>query len=661
MLYPYLLNSSQPSPSIDEINIPPVSNVQFEYVYNYYVPDERINQNYASDTTPLQNLPRYVHLQWTNPVARGKDNLSYQNLSRIGSLNAQASRAFPSIKSNADKIVSSDDFFNPGYVTHTFSSVNRLEDGAKHYKSYVDAARTTGLNSYGSDAMAFFDDKLPVTYDNGSPFWTAQMMDSFAKLQDMANLSSNGLRIYDATNSKETTDDDALIRSISNTSLSMRLSNAVVPDVFDANSEQDVAYTVDDIPIVMSTLADEYKKEGRTITSVKSTKGVSTTPDMTQFISLPVFMLGYAIQRYKVTPKGLVKDSNFYIDDDKLQTTHFEDRNVLFGVTYFYEIRTVAAVDILVFDQDDPKDPPTIDTVYVASDAVSVPVECYEYVPPPPPNHINFDWDYNNNNLIIKWEQPVNPQQDIVQYQVFRRGSLYESFELIAQYGFDNSATGPEGKRYMTGEKIDANNIDMIQPELRYLVTTTRNPVNNHVDNDFTLDLETLTSSDFIYAVCSIDAHGMISNYSRQYRVRFDPYANTLVVDIVCDEGCPKQYPNMKVNREIFKDSIFLSGVDTTQMNVYFVPDCLKVKDAVSEDKVHNVVAGQTTLNPNSHYLMQFINLDNQQMQLLRVNVKDTENLTSAAVISNPISVPTSNAIVGLQGPVNKGNVNVTA
>ena len=76
------------------------------------------------------------------------------------------------------------------------------------------------------------------------------------------------------------------------------------------------------------------------------------------------------------------------------------------------------------------------------------------------------------------------------------------------------SIAGPGGTRYKTRERVDANNLPSMDPNLRYLVSLSDEPVYFHRDQDFTVDLESLVSSDYIYAICSVDAHGIISNYS---------------------------------------------------------------------------------------------------------------------------------------------------
>jgi hypothetical protein len=234
---------------------------------------------------------------------------------------------------------------------------------------------------------------------------------------------------------------------------------------------------------------------------------------------------------------------------------------------------------------------------------------------------------------VIHWDMPVNPQRDVKQFQVFRRKSIREPFELIAQYGFDRSETGNGATgRYKTGERVDANNIENMNVDDLYLVkeqdpriVEMSYPVFMHVDEEFTVDSEFFTSSEYIYSICSVDAHGMISNYSSQHHVVFDPYMNKLVTKVVCDAGSPRPYPNMNLRMDAFKDVLSVSGDSARKLDVYFTPEYLGVKD--DRNMKYKVVEAQTT-NQNPYYVLQLINLDNQKTQILKINVKDPQNLT---------------------------------
>jgi hypothetical protein len=81
----------------------------------------------------------------------------------------------------------------------------------------------------------------------------------------------------------------------------------------------------------------------------------------------------------------------------------------------------------------------------------------------------------------------------------------------------------------------------------------------------------------------------------------------------------------MNLKADAFKDTIKVEGEASRQLNVYFTPEYLTVKD--ERNISYKIVEAQTT-NSNPYYLLQLINLDNQKMQLLKINIKDPQNLT---------------------------------
>ena len=83
---------------------------------------------------------------------------------------------------------------------------------------------------------------------------------------------------------------------------------------------------------------------------------------------------------------------------------------------------------------------------------------------------------------------------------MFRRASVYEPFELQRQYEFNDAKIV-----YKTAEKVSSS-----------VIVETAFPAMSYEDFEFTRD------SSYIYTVCSIDAHGYLSNYGTQTAVSFD-------------------------------------------------------------------------------------------------------------------------------------------
>lgn len=603
---------SDPSLSIDNVNVPEVTDHRAEFVYNFYLKDERINPADVSLTNDLTKTPRYISIRWTSPNSSNFENekldlekKSYEDLS---------------IEKNSEKIVSEDNFFNPGYINHTFSNIEVIEQGATDIENYSRMSRRDDESVFKM-AKVQIEEMSPALGNTNSNYSriAGELTETYAKLADFPK-NSLGLRVYDER--KSPIDEDDLLRSITESvSLTLKINNAIIPDIFRNSRIKRNATNLEALRVSYSEALSGFKnKEGMSLVPVQNDYTNVSTSKLTQ----PVKLIGYVIDRYKATEQGFEKEKTFYIED--IQKTNFEDVSILYGVTYVYTIRVVASVKMLTYSADGSS--VNSSTIYVSSRPVSTPVECYEYSPPPEPNNIRFVFDYVKRNLKIHWDMPVNPQKDVKQFQVFRRKSIKEPFELIAQYGFDNTDFGSGTTRYKTGEVVDANNITQVFPDYRPLIKIYDAPVYMHTDEDFTVDPEFFISSDYIYSICSIDAHGMISNYSSQHRVTFDSYKNKLSTRVVCDAGSPRQYPNMNLRMDAFKDVISVSGDASRKLDVYFTPEYLKVKD--ERNISYKVVEAQTD-KTKPYYLLQFINIDNQKIQSLKIDIKDPERLTESS------------------------------
>lgn len=601
---------SNPSISIDEINVPEISEIKSEFIYNFYTKDERVSV-YQNNKKSLEKIPRYVSIKWSSP------KLSEFEISKINLEKKSKDRSL-SIESNAEKIVSEDNFFNQNYINYSFST-NFLDQGSLDLELL---SRLSGDNSESISRMAknqikAMQDKSNSNNENFQRL-LLQLTNAYNQLANLPK-SSLGLQVIDEKG--KIVESNLNKEFIDSLVFNVKINDCVVNDVFKKLKDKENN-------VIFDSLKELYSQSQTN--SDRSVDQIEITPVMNEtlktsagLLTKPIEFLGYIVDRYVSNNKGYIKEKTFYIED--IQTTSLIDPDVLYGKNYTYAIRVVSSVKVLTYSHDETK--VDVSTLYVASKPVSTTIECFEFISPPEPIDIKFTYDYQKNNLIIHWDMPVNPQKDIKQFQVFRRKSIFEPFELISQYTFDDSEISSlEESKYKTGEKVDGNNITGTSQENRYLIKESSRPVFMHRDEEFTVDTEFFVSSEYIYAVSSIDAHGLISNYSSQHLVKFDTNKNRLKVDLICDAGSPRQYPNMKLKKDAFKDAISLKGSDTKRMRIAFTPEYAKVRDEKS--LTYNVVEAQHT-NKNSYYVLQLINLDNQKIQTLKINIKDPKNLTN--------------------------------
>jgi hypothetical protein len=512
--------------------------------------------------------------------------------------------------------MSADNFFDSGFLSHTFSDISSIEQGS------TDLEYSSRLSQDNVESVFRMSQKQIQRISSNSSEedeihqqHLASIVDAYSNLTNMPK-DSLGLRVYDE--SGKNSDSDELLRSISKSlTLDVKINNMVVSDVFRNSKEKKSNISSFKISSSKKEIVDDLVA----VNPIASSK-LYYTKD----ISFPIVILGYIIDRYWVTPDGYTKQKTYFVEDPLV--TNFIDKFPLYGVSYTYSIRSVFSVKMLS-RTDDSNDVDVVE-VYVSSKPIPTYVDCFEYVPPPPPENLKFTFDYSEQNLLVQWDPPINPQKDIKQYQIFKRKSINEPFELIAQYGFDTTTPGwPDNQKYRTGEIVDANNFELIPQEYRYLVKNSETLVCIHRDEDFSIDTEFFQNEPVIYAVCSIDAHGMISNYSAQYEVGFDSYKNRITTKLICDTGSPRQYPNMNLRVDAFKDAIKVSGDETKEISIYFSPEYLKIRD--DDNKFYKIVEAKTPAkNSSPYYVFQLINLDNQKSQVVRINIDDPTNLTSS-------------------------------
>jgi len=86
-----------------------------------------------------------------------------------------------------------------------------------------------------------------------------------------------------------------------------------------------------------------------------------------------------------------------------------------------------------------------------------------------------------------------------------------------------------------------------------------------------------------IYTVCSIDAHGLVSNYSEQIGFTYDYLNKKTISDLVSTPGAPIFYPNLFIPRKtIFFDNddkivtITPAVSNKKKFTLMFAPDCIK-------------------------------------------------------------------------------------
>jgi hypothetical protein len=307
-------------------------------------------------------------------------------------------------------------------------------------------------------------------------------------------------------------------------------------------------------------------------------------------------VIGYIIDKEEILPDGTIASKEPIIVENPFANETI-DLKIRYDATYAYTIRSIAAVEIAVEDTD------TDDVVAIMFLVSSKPsnrivITAEEVIPPPPPADFNINYDYQAKALRLMWNFPVNTQRDIKKFQVFRRRSIDEPFELIKQFDFNDSMVKTRAREFPDPE----------------LVEYSTSPKNYYIDKEFTRD------SKFIYAVCAIDAHEYSSNYSPQIMISFNRFKNKIEKKLISNSGAPKAYPNAYILQDTFVDTIRDSN--HKNVKVIFNPEFLTVLNNRGDD------LGLIKTDGDSRYQLQLINVDLQEQQVINISLVDRRTTT---------------------------------
>jgi len=608
-----------PSPAATVIDIPEVRDFKAEFVYNFFTPDESVKEisvvperitstpSEAFDA-PFQNdfrriVPRFVRLTYRPAVA--KEFITPLN-GFASKLQQKISTMDILIKDNYNKIVYENTLTGDAYSNIEFRDTG-LDQKLFLAVSGSVAADSRRFNRRKQRQIAAQVSKIrrKANAAKGSLLDGAQTLNENTDIEISPDFIVKSLNRIDKLGAQFiSTEKQKLIRSkkfdkLLNLEVRAQINNKVLGTLVQNIVDSPVGLFSDEFaPYVAGAKAQEADTASRSNPDEVSLSDFESPLIAVHEVRVDginfnnAFRLsGYVIEKQELRPDGsVVSHDPIFIEDSGIAIT--ADLEVKYGTTYNYTIRTIA--QITMQSTVDGTDDIVAATYLVSSAPRSVSVETVEDVPPPPPVDFSVTYDYSDRNIRLMWSLPVNTQRDIKYFQVFRRVSVDEPFELLRQYDFDDS-------------ELKIGSFETVEPSLIEELNT---PLAFFKDNEFTKE------SVFIYAVCCIDAHGISSNYSAQFEVAFDKLQNKLVKRLVSTSGAPKSYPNLYLLEDAFVDVIKDSGHE--RMKIYFDPEFLEITDRNNDD-----MGLLTTDKQGGSYKIQFINVDLQKHQILDIIIKD--------------------------------------
>lgn len=584
---------SLPSKRVAVVNAPEVGNFRAVFDYNFFLADERVNdsgkiapefitvrpsENFDSSFVESRNfqvkVPRLVRMDW-KPVIGPRDFKAIQTKIADNYNKIHNEQNFtPSDYSNIDLQDTGSDQRLSYFMRRAMEEVQKGFSPPNKPESPLDVAKTLNSLTPAQLRGSFLASVLVNLRQLGVTFVTKQNRESIA-----------------ATLSKQ----------VQRTKNRLQLNNRVLTRIMASATENPVGLFEDEAAALMQEAEERETtavgssnasvlSEGEYDLEVVEYIGIRNIDAPAAFDSV-VQPVGYVIDKQEILSDGTVVDRDPIIVENPLASTTV-DLKIRYGARYMYRIRSVVFVEVQAQDID-TDDVVAISFLVCSQQSAARTVTCEERVPPPVPADFNIAWDHKNTAARITWSMPTNPQRDIKYFQLFRRRGINEPFELIKQFDFDDSVV-----RTPWNETPDP-----------VLVEKLSSPRNYYLDNEFGRD------SKFIYAMCSVDAHGMSSNYSMQYEVSFDRFKNKIVKKMISTSGAPKAYPNMYLNQDTFVDTIKDSG--HKQVRVIFNPEYLEVFDAEG----NNLRALKT--GSDAFYKISLINIDLQSQETVTIRLED--------------------------------------
>jgi hypothetical protein len=463
------------SRSIFSYDIPEVKDLNADFVYNFFTPDERSSIKYGSDklvnldtsrTSELfyqlknDNIPRYIKFSFKPAVD------PYATL---------AKKITTEVSENVNKILMEGAGSSP-----FFTGIEILDTNAENsiYSMLSGSITFLSLGS-GDDSVKSSSEKLEsLLGENGGLTGASKKI----ILEAMSNLQSEGLVFAESDIDSELA--AASSDPISRQTFSVKFNNlffndmilrgARLPDKVFQDEIRSLASPSNTIQqtilksIDPTTISEaEYQNQIEAI----ETRPVDEKVDAHLYDGPSIVQVGYIIQRIEVLSDGSsVALPNIYINNP--QGLYAIDSEVRYGGFYVYKVRTVCRIETLMREIDVDSQVLTEDLVYakflIASEGVTAPVHCVETLPPPPPSGFRVRMDYKQKLPTLAWQFPINPQRDIKRFQMFKRMSVDEPFQLIGEYDFDDS----EIKTSVNEVALSQNLYKLDYPKLSFIDTT---------------------------------------------------------------------------------------------------------------------------------------------------------------------------------------------
>lgn len=548
------------------VSLTPPSNLKATFQYNYYVSDESTTENSFFDKPPREVRLSFDRLNLASDEVEGSDE------------------AYKTFVNNLEKIHSVEDIST---MKNTQVSIQDTGLLSRSYESIQRSAKIRKIEGNPTDKSLKLSNYLQDLVDPDV-------------LQALA-VNYNSLSTDFISNNKALPQEK--FQFATGLQVSMNLDDKVVSNIFEFSETS----TPSRSPVAAGLLSKallQRQTDARKESPKLSTKDFTSAFSVVSFeesfspTSSNAIRVGYIVERIEELSNG--KREKKIIAALKNSANSFTDYKIKYGSRYSYLVSSVYLFiisSISLTTNDCGRSGVLISSL--PSNIATVTTE--ETVPPQPPGDIRFHYDHSQGELTIRWEFPVDKTNDITRFQLFRRKKLTDPFTLIKEFDFDKSL--------IVAKRNDA--------PLPINIKKSDYPIRRFVDYDFG------KNSEYIYALCSVDAHGYVSNYSSQYKVSYNRKINNLEIKSMSQSGAPRPYPNLYVNvsETLTLDSITTSKISS--LDFTFDPEYLKVTNEADNDL--NFLQYE---EDGTKYYVTVIDTTRAQQILIPISIKDLRSRT---------------------------------
>lgn len=542
-----------------------------KFTYGYFTPDEAIVEAPAPGTqltkenfqTQILLSPRYNTISIV-PSSAKKTTLSSDAAVRL-------------VRNNIDKLYSSEDIGNTGATTVATQDTNILD---RAYNLILRSAESRGIDGNFTDMAAELGKSLPDSI-NRSLLQSLGVRYASAGAQfaiDRSRIESGKFGQAEDFTVASVIADKFVLDFITNTPTAAPGSGEAMQELrSEASSVQSVA-----------------RQENQQISSndyITVVDPVSVKAGSAKTFDYDISLLANLVYRKEHRANGQMSTKLLTVVPADSQ--NFIDFQVIYGTQYHYWVHAVYMMRTSAVTSNTGQ-VVTVDVLLQSEPSNTVSIHSAESVPPPPPADVAVRWDYQARRPVITWSFPPNPQRDIKYFQVFKRSSVNEPFELQVEYDFNDSMVKP--KRY---EGVETTN-----------TMSTADPVLSYIDNGFKKE------DTAIYSIACVDARGLVSNYSAQIETSFDKIRNRLLAKQISPGNAPRPYPNVFLRGDLFLDSIVTKN--KRRIKAYFDPEYLRLVDRAGSDmKLFG------TVDDGAVYKISIIDTDRAEDLVLDMSVSD--------------------------------------